>query len=318
MLMRIPAIPLLSLTLAFAQVPPDVQYRHLSTFGSKQGIHPPGFLNAKPLRGALGNSDHPYGLVFPAAVAADLRGRVWIADRGTASVQVFDPAGGSYREIRKLGESLLQQPAGIAADRQGRIFLSDAATGAVFAFDEQGEFDRTMVKPGSGTLAAPSAIALSDDQKTVWVLDPPRGHVVALNREGEVNSTIALPPDLADPSAIAIVDNQVCVLGQRLHRAAIFSPAGLPRGELQWDGIRFPTAFAFDPARRLYFVANPRWMIVQVFDQEGRNLGAFGQLGEGVDQVERIESLYVDPSGKVYVVDSHHGKVLVFEPIAAP
>jgi hypothetical protein len=53
-------------------------------------------------------------------------------------------------------------------------------------------------------------------------------------------------------------------------------------------------------------------MIVAIYNQEGQNLGALGQLGEGVDQMQRVDSLYVDPQGLLYLVDSHHGKVLVF------
>ena len=53
-------------------------------------------------------------------------------------------------------------------------------------------------------------------------------------------------------------------------------------------------------------------MIVQIFDGEGHNLASFGKQGEGVDQVQRVDFLYVDRAGLIYEVDSRHGKVLVF------
>ena len=56
-------------------------------------------------------------------------------------------------------------------------------------------------------------------------------------------------------------------------------------------------------------------MAVQAFNEEGVNLASFGQFGAAVDQMERIDSLYVDPQGLVYVVDSRLGKVIVFGPI---
>ena len=59
-------------------------------------------------------------------------------------------------------------------------------------------------------------------------------------------------------------------------------------------------------------MADPRWAVVQVFDEAGRNVGVFGQLGEGVDEVERVDSLYAGRNGLIYLVDSHDGKVLVF------
>jgi DNA-binding beta-propeller fold protein YncE len=295
-----------------AALVPAQEFHHLYTFGSKEVIHPPLLLNRRPATAVLGKGDNPYGLVFPVAVVTDLRRRVWIADSGTASVHIFDPAGGAYRELRRLDGMPLQQPAGLAADPQGRIFLTDSATGALFLFNENGEFAFALQKPGSHALEAPTAIALSEDAKTIYVADPPKDAIVELNREGEVNGTIAVPPELGPPAAIAVVDNQIYVLGDRQHRVGIFSPGGRKRGDLRWDGVPFPSAFAYDPAARRFLVANPRWMIVEVFNEAGQNLGAFGRAGEGVDQMRRVDALHVDPRGLFYLVDSHHGKVLVF------
>jgi hypothetical protein len=118
------------------------------------------------------------------------------------------------------------------------------------------------------------------------VADPPRNVVVVFNQEGEVNLTIQLPPELREPSAISVADNQIYVLGNRQHEVLVFSPAGLPRGERRWEDIPLPSAIAYDGRNRRFLVADPRWAVVQVFDEASRNVGVFGQLGEGVDQVE--------------------------------
>jgi hypothetical protein len=136
--------------------------------------------------------------------------------------------------------------------------------------------------------------------------------VVELNREGEVNCVISLPPEFGEPSALSVIDNQLYIMGNRQHRVGIFSPGGKQRGELRWDGVPFPSAFAYDVTRRRFLVANPRWMIVGVFNEEGQGLGAFGQLGEGAEQMRHVDSLHVDSQGLIYLVDSHQGKVLVF------
>jgi sugar lactone lactonase YvrE len=260
----------------------------------------------------LGNADNPYGLVFPTAVTTDLHRRVWIADSGTASVHVFDRDSGAYREIKRVSETQLQRPSGITSDSQGRVYLTDSASGGVYVFDEQGEYDHSLTKHSEARLESPGAIALSTDSKTIYVADPPRDVIVELNREGEVNGTIALPPEFGGPTAISIIDNQVYVLGGRQHRVGIFSPSGFFRGELRWDGVAAPTAFAFDPIRRRFVAANPRWMVVQLFKEDGGNLATFGQAGDGVDQMQRIDSLHVDAEGTIYIVDSLHGKVLAF------
>ena len=303
---------IIAATLASGQAPPSVEFRYLYTFGSKEGIHPNTVLNRRPATAVLGRAENPYGLVFPVGVVTDLRRRVWITDSGTASVHVFDVATSAYREIRRVGDVPLKQPSGLAVDGQGRIFLTDSGIGGVFVFDEKGEFDHALLKPRDHFLESPTAIALSEDGKTIYVADPPKNVVLELNREGEVNGTINLPPELGEPAAISVINNQIYVLGNRQHKVGIFSPAGTQRGEFHWDGIQFPSGFTYDTARRRFLVANPRYMIVEIFNQEGQNLGAFGQLGEGVDQMQRVDSLYVDPQGLLYLVDSHHGKVLVF------
>lgn len=287
-----------------------VDIDHLATFGSKDGIHPPRFTNKRLAVAAMGASEHPYGLGFPVAVAVDRHDRVWIADSGTASIHIFDPQGG-YREVRKVGATALVQPAGMVADPQGRIYAVDAALRNVFVFDEEGEFDRVLVK-NSALLQAPGAIALSEDGRTVYVADPPRNVLVALNREGEVNATIQLTEDARDPIALATINNQIWVLGGLHHRVEIFSPAGKRRGDHRWDGIPIPTAFTFIPGERRFLVANPRLMIVEMFEERGRSIAAFGELGDGPNQQRRIEGLSVDQRGRIYVIDSHHGKVLVF------
>jgi sugar lactone lactonase YvrE len=303
---------IIAAALASGQVPPSVEFRHLYTFGSKAGIHPPTVLNRRAATVALGKAENPYGLVFPVAVVTDLRRRVWITDSGTGSVHVFDMATGGYREIRRVGDVPLQQPSGLAVDGQGRIFLTDSGSGGVFAFDETGEFGHTVCKPSEHLLESPTAVAISEDGKTIYVADPPKNVVVELNREGEVNRTIQLPPELGEPAAISVFNNQIYVLGNRQHRVGIFSPSGIQRGEFRWDGVQFPSAFTYDAGHRRFMVANPRWMTVELFNEEGQNLGAFGQQGERVDQMQRVDSLHVDPQGLLYVVDSHHGKVLVF------
>jgi DNA-binding beta-propeller fold protein YncE len=285
------------------------ELRHVRTYGSAAGIHPPGILHRKVARAALGDPVNPYGLLYPVAVTTDLQRRVWITDSGTRSVHVFAPDG-SYREIRRLPDVQFDQPTGIASDSQGRVYVADTGTGAILVFDERGGYDRQMVHPGG--LRSPSAIALSEDGRTIFVADPPQNAVVALNREGEVTGTIPLPDKFGAPSSLAVIHNQVYVLSAGRRQASIFSPGGRLRGTMEWEGVSLPMAFAFDPVRHLFLVANPRWVVVQLFDEDGRNVGVFGCQGDEVDQMQSIGSLYIDREGLVYVVDSRHGKVLVF------
>lgn len=297
---------------ATGQDAPSLQFDHRYTFGSKYGIHPRTALNTRPAKAVFGNGEHPYGLGFPEGVTTDQRHRVWITDSGTASIHIFDPASGAYREIRRAGDTALQQPSGIVTDAVGRIYVTDSSTGGIYVFDENGEFDRSLFKPGTHPLQRPSAIALSQDGRTIYVADPPRNVVVALNREGEVDRTIQMPEDRSEPAAISVVNNQLYVLAARPHRVHILSQGGKSLGELRWEDVAIPTAFVFDHRQRRYLAANPRSSTIQVFNEQGQGLGAFGQYGDAVDQMRHVDALYTDVRGFVYVVDSHDGKVIVF------
>ncbi len=310
-------LAILYLALAYAQPIGELQYQYLCTYGSKHGIHPPRVLNKRPARTALGDDEHPYGLGFPAGVVADKRRRIWIADSGTASVHVFDTESKAYREIRRAGDVALQQPSGLATDRQGYVYLTDSATGGFYAFDPSGEYDRSIIKKNSGrVLEGPTAIAVSEDGFTLFVADPPRKVIVAFNREGEETGRIGSAEVPIDALAISVVGNEIYALDRQRRQFLVFSIGGLFRREAEWDGIRMPSAFAYDKRRRLFFVANPRWMVIDIFSDDGRNLGAFGQLGDAVQQMKGIDAMYVDPDGVVYAVDSHQGKVLVFAEIS--
>jgi hypothetical protein len=287
------------------------EFRHLRTYGSKDGIKPPRIANKKAAIAATGQSEHPYGLGFPVAVATDSAGRLWITDSATASIHIFDPATGAYREVRKAGDATLRQPAGIATDYHGRIYVVDTALANVFVF-EDGEYARTLLKPEDHTLTAPTTIAISEDRATLYIADPPKNQILALNREGEVNSTIPLTEAARDPIAIEEIDHELYVLGGRRQKLEIFSPKGERRRDLRWDGVANPTAFAYDREKSRFLVANPRLTIIEVFRPDGHSIAAFGQLGDRPDQHRRMEFLHVDAKGHIYSVDSHHGKVLVF------
>jgi len=300
-------------TLSAGDVPATLQFRHLYTFGSKDGIHPPKALNKKAARTALGDPESPYGLAFPIGVATDEKNRVWIADNGTSSIHVFDGPHGSYREIRRVPGLASIQPAGITSDRTGRVYVSDAASGNILVFDETGEFHRLLIPQRAGRLLeSPTAIAVAENVRTIYIADPPRRQIVVLNQEGETAGSIPLPPGFTAPSSLTVVGGLLHVLGPMQHALQVMTQTGVLKGTQQWESVAFPSAFAHDFLRRRMFVANPRYMNVEVYQPDGASVGVFGLSGDGAGQFRRVDSLHVDVQGLVYVVDSRHGKVVVF------
>ena len=290
-----------------------VQYQHVETFGSKLGIQPPKLLNRRFAKLAVGESEIRYGIAAPMGVIVDTRNRVWIADAGAASIHIFDPAKNGYQQIHRAGDVQLERPAGIDIDRQGRIYVTDSIAGNLLAFDKNGDYTRNLThRKSERVLRAPTAIALSENARTIYVLDPPQHAVVAFNQEGETIATFGNPGELIEPANIAVVGDDVWVLDTGLHRVQVFTASGRLRRSLAIDGVAYPSGLAYDALRHHYFVGNPSLGTIQAFDEQGRNVGVFGGLGDAVDQVRKIDALYVDANGRVFVVDFRDGKVTVF------
>ena len=291
----------------------ETQYRHLYTFGTRDGIHPPKVLNRKAANTAFGRGEFPWGIGSPQSVVTDRQGRVWISDSGTGSVHVFDPEPGTYREIRRVGEATLQSPSGMIADAVGRIYLADAATGGVYVFDETGEFDRTLIPRRAGRLLeTPVSLALSADGSALFVLDAGKQCVVTLNREGEQTAFFHLPREMHQPVWLSVIRTQVDVLGSFPNLVEEFSPAGKLRGETRWDDIRVPGPFVCDERLSGCAVVDAGHMVVRIYDEAGHPVTSFGQRGDGLDQMQRVDAIHVDAKGRVYLADALHGRVLVF------
>src|SRR6266545_1204859 len=127
---------------AAGERPAPVRFDHLFTLGSRYGIHPTRALNGKAATLVFGGPERPYALANPEGVTVDAGRRIWIADRGTRSVHVFDLRHGGYQEIRSAGGYAFECPAGVASDAAGAVYITDADTGRVYVFSGNGEFER--------------------------------------------------------------------------------------------------------------------------------------------------------------------------------
>ena len=257
--------------------------------------------------------------MVPDSVTVDSEQRVWITDRGAPGVHVFDLLQDQYKFLRGGDEKLaFLCPSGIGADNQGRVYVGDACSGSIFVFDRDLSFLRLLVDGRkSGTLIRPAALLVSEDLKSVYVADPPRHRVVVFNQEGETVREFGGEKELSTPTALATWEDSIYVLDPERHRVQVYSPGGVLQKSLAWDGIRWPSAFTIDPETGLFFLADPKYQLVHVFDERGASLVEFGAGGSGPDQFRSLSFLHVDASRRVYVVDSEGGKVLLFREATA-
>ena len=286
-------------------------YELLRVLGSVAGVRPPERLSGRYGKLLFGKPAPP--LLAPDSVTVDPRGRVWITDRGTRSVHMFDTSGNTFKVIGGNGLLDFQCPAGIDADSMGYIYVADSCLSKIFVFDRDGKFVRFLAgSDDDRVLKRPTALAVSRDRKIVFVLDAARSKLVVFNQEGEAVTEWDVDSEPGRASSVTAVDGKVYVLGGRTNEVSVFSGAGALLATMKWDQAKDMGAFAYDAERRIYFAGSNRLATVLAFGETGELIGAFGQRGAGVNEMSAPGSIYVDAIGQIYVVDTQNAKVLVF------
>ena len=236
-------------------------------------------------------------------------------------------AGGAAGWLRRLaalivGERppvVLQRPQAGVADAAGRILVTDASRQAVFVFDARaGKFEVWDKAEGLANFAAPAGIAVAPDGQ-VYVADAQLGIVARLDAKGNPGRAIGRgalrrPTGLAYDAASA----RIFVADTHGHDIKVFDTEGRllsvigQRGE--GDGeFNFPTFLAF--ARGELYVTDTMNSRVQIFADGGtRWRASFGRRGLYVGNLVRPKGVTVDSDGNIYVVESYHDHLLVFNP----
>lgn len=125
---------------------------------------------------------------FPANIAVDKDGNLYVVDTLNVRIQVFDAGGTFVKSIGKLGDGpgFLARPKGIAIDSEKHIYIADAAFQNFQIFDQDGNV--LLVVGTTGTLPGefylPAGIAV-DEEDRVYVVDQVPGSVTIFQYLGE-------------------------------------------------------------------------------------------------------------------------------------
>jgi DNA-binding beta-propeller fold protein YncE len=193
-------------------------------------------------------------------------GEVYVSDRPTGSIYVYDADGTYVRTFTTDGAPNTFQPLGLAFDPAGNLYVSDVGSSPqrVIEFDATGKAIRTLGE--SAGMSFPNGIAV-DAAGNVYVTDSNNGRLLVFDPSGEVAATIGrgtsqgnlgLPRGLAldeqgrvyvaDSSGQAVfVYDQLAAGEQRLNYLGTFGAAGVANGEFQ-----YPNGIASDGRGRLY------------------------------------------------------------------
>lgn len=227
-------------------------------------------------------------LRLPLSVAVDRDGYIYVLERRSSSVLVFDRLE-KYRRTISLKLNSVASPTSMVIDKKNDLmYVSDAATRKIVVTDLQGAFVRNIGGSGEadGQFNLPVAMALNSRghlavadafSATVHIFDQ-NGHFLSkFGQRGDAPGSFQLIKSLAVDSS-----NNIYVVDGRAHNISIFNEQGdlllvmggfyasAVSGKLAPGGFSIPIGIDIDSTDKIYVVdqLNTRVQVFQYFSEE--------------------------------------------------
>ncbi len=266
--------------LAFPAPPEEARFRFERTLLGTGAVKPLGREERlkELLTGVSARTGTAFSKPFDVAV---WRGRVYLSDTVQRVVFILDFPGGRTLEVGNRGDDGdLHKPLGVAVDDQGTLYVVDATLRKVMIYDQAGNFLRSV--GGPDTLDRPSGLDVDPAGTRLYVVDT-----------GGVDS---------EHHGVQILDATSGRSIRDLRRR------GTGEGE-----FNLPRDVRLGPDGLLYVTDGGNFR-VEVIDQNGSFVRAWGEPGRRFGQFTRPKGVAVDGDGRVYVVDAAFGNFQIFTP----
>lgn len=284
------------------------------------------FASNHPFEGRFGSFSHPSGIGVDEASE-----NVFVADGGSNNVvDIFGPLGGppSGVGVAQIGGFAFGgEPSGVAIDNsagpvQGDLYAADVSHNAVKKFalnSTTEEYELVEALSASPGFSEPLGVGVNS-RGDVFVADWGHETIVEFGPSGNEIERINVSSPVGNPSAVAL-DSKGDLFVQSYSNSSIYKYAANASGEIEMGTV--PTLIEQGGATGVGVDTATDTLYVPLRDHVGEYdalTGAFeGEFGAG--QLTRTERLAVNAaSGRIYVVDSGAGNVVVFgpEPTAGP
>ncbi|MBI1747056.1 MAG: SBBP repeat-containing protein [Acidobacteria bacterium] len=256
--------------------PEKPRIRYIKSLSSNEDIEPP---KKKGWLAKLINEEDArrvIGMLRPAGMATDSKGRLYVADTNRAVVFVFDQENKKLSFIGSEGQGRLSGPFGIAIDKNDTVYVSDTRLKKVNIYSSDGVLTNAISRISGQELVNPAGLALDEPNGRLYIADT-RGHQVF-----------------------------ACDL-KNLGNGARFGKRG--EGD---DEFNFPTAIAVDKSGNIY-VTDTMNFSVKLFDKNFKFIRKLGkEHGLGIGSFDRPKGIAIDSEGNIYVVDATFSNFQIF------
>ena len=256
--------------------PAEARYIYEGSLRTSNSISEPDFTD-KLRAFATGVTIEPGGLAKPYGIAVK-NDRVYVSDTQQRAIVMFDIAARTMKFFGTDDKGRLLKPLGITISNDNKVFVADITAKRVVVFDTDGNYIRAI--GNEEIFERPTGIALSPDDKTLYVVDTggiesDSHHILVFN---------------------AFTGDLIKTIGKR----------GTQAGELN-----IPLQATVTPDGKIYVVDSGNFR-VQAFNPDGSSSHMFGSIGRKSGQFSRPKGIASDINGNIYVVDTAFGNLQIF------
>lgn len=272
------------------------------------------------VRSIYGYGKQPSELLnSPIGVAADSRGRIFVADSQNRRVLVFNTDGSYVGRLGKTGAHRGQTnfPQGVDVGPDGRIYVTDTERQVLMVFGPDLKFiDEIHGQMPLAVWATRDKVYLATMDRVV-VLDK---KLTVLEKWGKRGKAVG---DFDFPHGVAVLKNGIVVVsdGNNMRLQALLNG----RGQAAWvvgtppesvftrnRVFGLPGGIALDDQQRIY-VMDPLSSAVHVFNDKGKKLGEYGDLGSEDGQFNYPSDISYMGGEQFVVADTYNNRLQIIK-----
>ncbi|MCL5105628.1 MAG: 6-bladed beta-propeller [Armatimonadetes bacterium] len=223
-----------------------------------------------------------------------------------------------YTVDRYSGNSRFLTPIAIFLDtKRQELYLCDSAASKLITFDAGGNPLGYFYHRQKGQLgnSEPAGVAVND-KGTVFVSDATVGRVYMYDYRGEPMGFLPMPEGCMPGKMAVDGAENLYVAVRSAGKIVVFDPTGKLKREITGPehGGMGPCCDVAVDANGTIYALSTKGTTVHIFDEQGKQVRAFGSHEAGKTGFARPSGIDVDGKGRVWVTDMVNQTLKVFSP----